>query len=146
MWSDEKAAHGRTIANYLRAALNSAEAGARDLARVRSEQTAISERIANDYQTRLAGARAAADRLRSASGEATTDSRGPGGSPVPARAAGPAAQDGFSLTDRLIATEQALQLQALIDWVEAQAKVDNSGVAASIGGQGEHQSRHEEFE
>jgi hypothetical protein len=36
-----------------------------------------------------------------------------------------AGQDGLS--DRLIATEQAIQLDELIKWVKAQSKVDRNG-------------------
>jgi hypothetical protein len=37
-----------------------------------------------------------------------------------------AAQDRFPLADRLTATEQAIQLDELIKWVERQAKIDPS--------------------
>jgi hypothetical protein len=45
-------------------------------------------------------------------------------------AAGSAAEEGgFSVKDRLIATEQAIQLDELIKWVNGQAKVDNASKA-----------------
>jgi hypothetical protein len=138
LWAREKAAHQATVANHLRAALESAEADTRNLQRVRSEQAAISQRIAHDYEVRIADARAAADRLRRQAGAPATHSGGGSATPVPGSgasaggAADAAAQDGFPLSDRLIATEQAIQLQSLIDWVEAQSKVDNSGYEPSI--------------
>src|ERR1043165_791012 len=64
LYHAEQAASAETVANYRAAA---AAARAADLAaaeRVRSEQRAINERIADDYQTRLAAARDRAQRLR----------------------------------------------------------------------------------
>ena len=40
-----------------------------------------------------------------------------------------AGADGFPLAERLTATEQAIQLDALIKWVRAQAAVDPNGSA-----------------
>ena len=92
-------------------------------------QASISERITNDFEARLADARARAHRLRGPT-PAPTD-RGGGRSAavsgLPAAAAGAAeaaGQDRLPDPDRLIATEQAIQLDALIRWVRAQASVD----------------------
>jgi hypothetical protein len=51
---------------------------------------------------------------------------------APARGApqGPG-QDGFSFEDGLTATEQAIQLDELIKWIKAQAKVDNNAAPIS---------------
>lgn len=50
--------------------------------------------------------------------------------PVLADAAGgsseAARKDGLPAADRLLATEQAIQLDELIKWIRAQAKVDNN--------------------
>ena len=80
-----------------------------------------------NFETRIDVARAAAARLRI--GEQTTTDPGPAGAAgVPGRsaAAGRAAQgageDRLPPADALIATEQAIQLDELIHWVNAQAK------------------------
>jgi hypothetical protein len=47
----------------------------------------------------------------------------PAAGPAPGAAGGAAEKDGLSVADRLIATEQAIQLDELIRWVNAQAKI-----------------------
>ena len=124
----EQAAFASTVADY-RAAADAARAADRaNAARVAAEQSAINERIENDFEIRLAAARAHADRLRD---QARSAAAGPGdggaarmpalsvGAGKPAQAPG---EDG--LPDRLLATEQAIQLDELIKWVTAQAKID----------------------
>jgi len=129
----EQQAHAETVANYRAAADAARRADAANRDRVLVAQQDISERTTHDYEARLADARAIADRLRRQAGTAATD-RGAGraaslpAAGAAARAAdGPAAQDGLSVDDALIATEQAIQLDALIQWVRAQAAVDNDG-------------------
>ena len=133
--SAEKAAHSATAANYRAAAEQARNSDAANAARVRAEQAAISERTANDFDTRIAAARARSGRLRSGDEAAAADPGSRGGAPVPRLS--PAAQgtaqgageDGFpppdpmTVADRLIATEQAIQLDELIKWVKAQAAV-----------------------
>ncbi len=123
----ERAAHVQTIVNYRVAQKKAEAAQSANLVRVADEQDAISERISDDFETRLADARARYQRLlaqgnRSASGSAglPATSEGPG---EPVEASG---QDGLSLADRLIATEQAIQLGSLIQWVNEQSAVATS--------------------
>ncbi len=131
LYRAEAAAHAGTIANY-RAAAEAARAADRAAAeRVATEQRAINERTTHDYETRLAAARAAADRLRR-EGSAAADPGARGNAPVPGLPAptrGPAQAAGQDrLPDALLATEQAIQLDELIRWVRAQATVDpNAG-------------------
>jgi signal transduction histidine kinase len=128
LYQKEQAAFALTVANA-RAAADVARADDKANAdRVAAEQRAINERAAHDYETRLAAARAAAERLRL--GTATTaDSRAGRGSSMPGLPASPdgaaqgADQDQFSRSDRLTATEQAIQLDELINWVRQQAGV-----------------------
>jgi signal transduction histidine kinase len=136
LYQGEQAALAGTVANY-RAAADAARAADRANARrVAAEQTKISQEKSDEFETRLAAARAAAERLRH-SAEAAADPRGRGAAPVSglsAAAAGPhqgAGENGFSIPDRLTATEQAIQLDELIKWVRAQAKVDNNAVAVA---------------
>lgn len=136
----EVEAHNGTIAEFVMATREAERRQAANLTRVASEQAAITGRIEHDYQTKLDALRArhaalaadAAGRLRSAAGAAEVDPGAPRSPGLPG--AGAAASltgeapgsDGFSLERRLIASEQALQLDALIDWVLAQASVTNS--------------------
>lgn len=128
----ERGAHSVTVANYRAAAEQARAADAANAARVRADQAAINERTADEYQNRIAAARAAADRLRRPTGAATHPGAG-GAAPVPGlpAAAGGAAEgageDRLSQPDRLIATEQAIQLDELILWVRAQGEVKVGG-------------------
>jgi hypothetical protein len=129
LYRTEQAALAATVANYRAAAERARREDADNLARVKAEQARINERTANDFEIRIAAARASAQRLREQPGAAATHPGAGGGAPVPAipAAAGLAAQgagqDRFSDTNRLIATEQAIQLDELIKWIRAQAEV-----------------------
>ena len=134
----EQQAHAQTVANYRVAAEAARRADAANRDRVAAAQADINERTIHDYETRISDARARAGRLRGEAGAAATD---PGAgratalptAGAPARAAdGAAARDRLSLEDALIATEQAIQLDELINWVRAQAAVDNEGRGGSI--------------
>jgi hypothetical protein len=128
LYQGEQAALAGTVANY-RAAADAARAADRAAAqRVAAEQTKISQEKSDEFEARLAAARAAAERLRIGA-EAAADPRSRGAAPVPglSTAAGQphqgAGENGFSIADRLTATEQAIQLDELIKWVKAQAEV-----------------------
>ena len=138
LYRGEQQAHVLTVSNYRAAADAARRADAANRDRVLAAHAAINERTIHDYETRVADARAVADRLRHETGAAPAD-RGAGrAAPLPAagppaRAAdGSAAQVGLSLEERLVATEQAIQLDELIKWVRAQAAVDNDGRDGSI--------------
>jgi len=124
-----QAAFDVTVANYRLAAEQARATDAANVARVKTEQDTITKEIVDDYQTRLADARARAERLRTAA--TATHPSGGRDAPVPGTSAtasgtGQAAdQGGLSGANALIATEQALQLDALINWVEAQGRVEN---------------------
>lgn len=140
-YRDEQTALGNAIA-HVRAAADAARAADEaNSARVLAEQRAITERTVNDFEERLAAARARAERLRIDAAATSHQSPGrdasvpavPKSAPSAAEAAG---QDGFPGADRLIATEQAIQLDELIKWVRAQAEVDNDAApVASAGNQ-----------
>lgn len=128
----ERAAHLSTVANYRAAAERARRADVANAKRVKTEQDAINERTAHDFQTRLAAARAHAERLRREA-RAETDSRAGGAAPAPGLSASSggvaeaAGKDGFPRADALIASEQAIQLDELIKWVRRQAAVPQSG-------------------
>src|SRR5258706_2974901 len=130
LYRGEQAAGAQTVANY-RAAADAARTADRAASnRVRAEQLAINERTSDDFETRLAATRLRAQRLQPGGGEAATDPCNGGTASVPrlpAAACGPpqaASQGGFSPVDALIATEQPIQLDELIRWVEQQHNID----------------------
>ena len=135
LYRGEEAARTATVAGYRAAADLARAADKANADRVVAEQRVINERTSNDLEARLADARARYDRLRGENSIAATD---PGrrasttvpGLPHAARvAAETSGQDRLPGADALIATEQAIQLDELINWVRAQAKVDNNGSA-----------------
>jgi hypothetical protein len=128
----EQGARAQTIANYRAAAETARRQDLANAGRVAAEQLAISERTTHDLETRLADARLRAQRLQRGGGS-TAAAGGVGrAAAVPATGAttGPAGraaeEDRFSLADRLLATEQAIQLDELIKWVIGQAAIDSS--------------------
>lgn len=132
-WHQEENAHSRTILNYETAAKQAREADAANKKRVDAEQKAINEQRDQAYEARLADARARADRLRHELEAARAHPGGPGAAPMPGvsnAAGGPdgaADEGGFSLRDRLTATEQAIRLDELQKWVRQQVGVDVQG-------------------
>jgi hypothetical protein len=136
LYTREQAAFATTVAD-VRAAADQARAADRaNVARVTAAQKTINQRTADEYQTRLAAARARAQQLRLSAQAAAN----PGGGARAAMPALPAAagrlaegpgQDRLSGPDALTATEQAIQLDELIKWVRAQAAIDNNGGDAS---------------
>jgi hypothetical protein len=136
LYHQEQAAFAGTVANYRAAAEQARIADAANAARVAAAQRTINERSNYEFEARLAAARAAAQRLRVGT-QAAADP-GAGRSPsmpgVPAAsdsAAQTAGQDRLPQADRLIATEQAIQLDELIKWIRAQAAVDNNPKAVA---------------
>ena len=127
LYREEQSAFATTVANARTAAEQARAADQANAQRVATAQRAINERTANDFETRLAGARAAAQRLRLDS-QADSGARGStpmsGLSPPPRSTAQAAREDGLPQPDRLTATEQAIQLDELIKWVKAQMSVD----------------------
>ena len=139
LYRGEQGARAGTIANYRAAAETARKDDLANAARVAAAQRTISERTTDDLETRLADARARAVRLQLAArapataggGSGAAPVRAPGAAPGPAGAAAaenglPLAAQGLSLEDRLIATEQAIQLDELIKWVNAQAAVPDA--------------------
>lgn len=140
-------AYQQTIANYIAAAGEAQRAAERNLLRVQAAQADINEEITSDYESRLAGVRAHAERLRrnldraevnrrrasqanlsgprsatSGADEASGDPQLPDGL-AGERGACPAAFVCITIDEAEIATEQAIQLDALIDWNERQSAV-----------------------
>lgn len=124
----ERQAHRDTVANYQAAAAVAARRDADTLARVAAEQRAITERISDDYQVRLADSVARYERLRTsaaafASGSVTAD--------VSATREATCRAYAGTACDRIPATLKAAQdntdqLLALIEWAERQGNVSVS--------------------
>jgi hypothetical protein len=119
----ERSAHSAAVANYRAAAESARNADLANAARVKAEQAAINERTANNYESRIAAARARADELQRQARAAQADPGSGGTAPVPGLpasaqgAAQGASEDGLPRSDALIATEQAIQLDELIKWI-----------------------------
>lgn len=130
-YNDEAQAHTDTIRAFQNAAAEARRKDEANKKRVEKEQRQITERIERSYEELLADARARADRLRQ---QLRTTGAAPGG-PGESRMSGPgsptggpdgaASDHGLSITERLIATEQAIQLDRLQQWVRDQSRVDN---------------------
>lgn len=125
-----EAALAGTVANYRAAADRARAADRAAAARVAAEQSSINQRTADDYQTRLAAARARADQLRRNPATAAADPGARRAAPMPGLAAPPGqpaqtpGKGGLSPEDALTATEQAIQLDELIKWLKGQHAVD----------------------
>ena len=96
--------------------------------RVAAAQQSINRRSLDEYQTRLADIRARVERLRQAASAGDRSLAGRAAvSGIPAAPGGidaAAAQDRLPAEDALTASEQAIQLDALINWVRAQSSID----------------------
>lgn len=128
LYKAEQSAHLQTEVNYRRAAEQARTDNLALVAKVKAEQSAINQRSTKDYEDRIAAARARADSLRhGAPPTAHPGAAGTAGSPgvrQPAPGTDEAPGDPrLPLAERLIATEQAIQLDELITWVEKQAGV-----------------------
>jgi hypothetical protein len=133
MLAGERAAHVGTVATYRAAAEQARRADIANAERVKARQAAINQRSEDAYEKRLADARAAAGRLRLPAGAAAAHPGAGRAAPVPglsAAARSPAqaaGEDRLPVAERLIATEQAIQLDELIRWVERQGDVEVNG-------------------
>ena len=134
LYRQDQAAFASTVTNYRTAAAKAAASDQANLRRVTAERAAITERTNDDFETRLAAARADAQRLRIDAQANSGAGRSPSmpGLPAAARSASKSpVQDGLSQPDALTATEQAIQLDELIKWVRRQATVDNNPKAVA---------------
>jgi hypothetical protein len=129
LYHREQAAFAGTVANYRASAAAARAADEANATRVATQQRAINERTADDFEARLAAARAAARRLRvephAAADPGARRSATVSGLPIASVGAPPSTgENGLSHSDALTATEQAIQLDELIRWVKRQAAVE----------------------
>ncbi len=130
LYRSGEAALAGTVANFRAAAERARAADQAAASRTVAAQSAINERTADAFQTRLAAARARADQLRR-QGPSTAADPGPrrtaavpGISAAPGGVAQAAGENRLLESDRLIATEQAIQLDELIQWIRRQRAID----------------------
>ncbi len=123
----ERAAHAQTVANFRKAQTEAEAMQKANLTRVAKAQEDITDETVTDYRARLADLHARYDRLRTQGNRSASGNTGlPAVPDTAARVDEAPGENGLLAADALIASEQALQLDALITWVEAQAKVENS--------------------
>ena len=127
----EAASHRQTKTDFRAAQAEAARQQQEALARIRGEQSRINEEVSRGHKARIAdlNRRIAALGLRRepepravASG-ASGEVRVPPTSPAPGGADAAAGDRGLSARERIIATEQALRLLSLQDWVRRQTAV-----------------------
>ena len=141
LYKQEQSAFATTVADYRAAATQARASDLANAQRVAADQEAINERTEHDFEARLASIRTRAEQLR-VQPEAATNPRAGRNAPMPGLSAAPgvaaqaAGQDRLPAGDALTATEQAIQLDELIKWIQAQAAVDNNpkAVASPTGG------------
>ena len=132
LYHGEQSALAGTVASYRAAAEQARAADEANARRVRAAQALINERTSDDYEARIAVARATAQRLRVETASTSANSGRRSGAAVPSLpvatsgAASTTAQDGLSPEDALTATEQAIQLDELIEWIRRQHEVDSN--------------------
>ena len=133
LYHQEQAAFATTVANT-RAAADAARAS--DLAnaqRVAAEQRAINQRSEDEFEARLADARALAERMRIQAQGSAADRGSAGAATVSGLSATAGGADQAAsknrLPDALLATEQAIQLDQLIKWVRQQHTVRVDGAS-----------------
>lgn len=131
-WAGEQAAHRRTVDIYTAAAAVAAKRDAENVARVSAAQHAITERITDDFQDRLADSNARYQRLHD---QAEAYSRGAGTADVSAARDATCRAYANTSCDRLpgllkAAQDNTDQLVGLIAWAQAQAAVPVSDETA----------------
>lgn len=128
LWTAEKTAHALDIANYKAASDEAARLDKANVVRVTKEQTAITEKVTNDYQSKLADSTSRYDRLRAQASGYLSHPASPG---VPAdpqttciAVSGASCEEIPTLM--LEAQRNTDQLLALQAWVQGQSAIDNN--------------------
>lgn len=136
---DEKAAHQLTIANVKAAAEKARADDAAHARRVERDQNNVSQEVSRDYQEQLVDLRRRYHALRLRLGKTPAHPGGAAGEAVPglpgssSRSDGSAGQDRLPAEDALTASEIALRLKALQDWIAGQLGVERDKASAAAG-------------
>jgi hypothetical protein len=122
----ERLAHAADIARWKVGQAQADALAKANVARVTAEQKTIADERTKSYESRIADARARADRLRGASSihQGTADATGMPGVPAAPGLGQASGQGGLSAGDALIATEQAIELDELIKEWRKQSAID----------------------
>lgn len=125
---DERTAHAQFRSDVEKASAEARRRNAEQVLRIERDQDTITQEVSRDYQDRIAelNRRIAALRLRPSTGNQGS-ARNPEAGPVPESPGGaddPAQDSGLSTEERIIATEQAIQLDALQQWIRRQQGVN----------------------
>ena len=135
--SAEKKAHAETVAGYRAASAAAQLAAAKNVERVVADQAAITERISDDYEARLADVDARYERVRT---QAAAQAHSGSTDLAPMSLASAATCQAYAggscdqlLTKLRIAERQAWNLIALREWVRSQAGVAVNPPAQAAG-------------
>lgn len=128
----EKQAHEQTVANYRAASAEAQRQAVANVDRVKAEQARITTEVETSYEKRVLAVRTEfANRLRASERTASGSSSGqptlPAAITAPGEAYETSCKDRLPSDDALIASEQAIQLDELITWIERQALLDFGG-------------------
>ncbi len=126
LWRQEQTAHQLTIANYKAAAAEAERMDQANIVRVQTEQQAITEKVTNDYQSKLADSTDRYERLRAKASGYLSHPQSPGLPASPETTC--LAVSGTTCEGipplLLEAQRNTDQLIALQTWVRAQSQVD----------------------
>ena len=134
LWTAEKTAHALGIANYKAAADEAARLDKANVDRVTKEQTAITEKVTNDYQSKLADSASRYDRLRAQASGYLSHPASPGVPTSPETTCRAVAGADCENVPTLLkaAQDNTDQLLALQAWVTAQSAVDTNGDGGKV--------------
>lgn len=126
LWQQEQTAHQLTIANYKAAAAEAERMDQANIVRVQTEQQAITEKVTNDYQSKLADSTDRYERLRAKASGYLSHPQSPGLPASPETTCLAVAGTGCENVPTLLkaAQDNTDQLLALQAWVKAQSAVD----------------------
>lgn len=129
LWQQEQTAHQLTIANYKAAAAEAERMDQANIVRVTKEQTAITEKVTNDYQSKLADSADRYERLRAKASGYLSHPASPGVPTSPETTCRAVAGTDCENVPTLLraAQDNTDQLVALQAWVRAQSAVDTTG-------------------
>lgn len=133
-FDQEHAAHVQTVANYKAAADEAARLDKANVDRVTKEQTAITEKVTNDYQSKLADSTSRYDRLRAQASGYLSHPSSPGVPASPETTCRAVAGTDCASVPTLLkaAQDNTDQLLALQAWVTAQSAVDTNGDGGKV--------------
>ena len=134
LWQQEQTAHQLTVANYKAAAAEAERMDQANILRVTKEQTAITEKVTNEYQSKLADSASRYDRLRAQASGYLSHPASPGVPATPETTCAAVSGTTCEAIPTLLkaAQDNTDQLIALQAWVTAQSAVDTNGDGGKV--------------